>query len=57
MPTDKLSKEQLIGAIKQVEADIGSLDAVATKSTAIDAEKANLKDQLAQIVKELDSRP
>lgn len=52
----KMTDDQLVDAIKQVEAEIAKLDVVKTKSKKIDAKKAELNDMLAKIVETLDGR-
>lgn len=52
----KMTDDQLIDSIKQVEAEIAKLDVVKTKSKKIDAKKAELNDMLAKIVETLDGR-
>ena len=51
-----MTDDQLVEAIKQVEAEIAKLDVVKTQSKKIDAKKAELKDMLAKIVETLDGR-
>lgn len=52
----KMTDDQLVDAIKQVEVEIAKLDVVKTKSKKIDAKKAELNDMLAKIVETLDGR-
>ena len=52
----KMTDDQLVEAIKQVEAEIAKLDVVKTKSKKIDAKKAELNEMLAKIVDTLDAR-
>lgn len=51
-----MTDDQLVEAIKQVEAEIAKLGVVKTQSKKIDAKKAELKDMLAKIVETLDGR-
>lgn len=52
----KMTDDQLVDAIKQVEAEIAEVGVVKTKSKKIDAKKAELNDMLAKIVETLDGR-
>jgi hypothetical protein len=55
-PVDSLTEEQLIDAIKKLEAEIKNLKAIETKSKKIDALIAKAEATLAQVVGVLDAR-
>lgn len=55
-PIEQIKDEQLIGYIKQTEADIADLKSIKTKSEKIKSKIADLEGKLTQVVAILDAR-